>query len=114
MRILGYAKHWPKLDKSVHTTFRFPRKDSDKGYDWAVGETVTEVVKPRASHVSGQREIIGPAIIISKESRNLLEITHEEAIEDGFVSLTAMFGWLAGANRTLAIRPINKLTLKRI
>ena len=105
MRILGYSKRWDKLQKPVHTTFRFPRKDKD----WFDGEIVQEVYKPR----SKEREILQIATIIRKESKFLADITHEEAVEDGFINLYAMFEWLGMAHKGGDMfRPINKLTLK--
>ncbi len=47
MRILGFSRKWPKLYNPVHTTFRYPRKDADRGRDWHEGEHVQEVYHPR-------------------------------------------------------------------
>lgn len=116
MRILGYAKHWSKLDKSVHTTFRLPRKDADKGRDWKVSEIVMEIVRPRASYASGKREIIGPAEIIAKEPRLLQSIDDDEAVADGFPGgISEMWGWMLKAHPHMDLRQtINKLTLRRV
>lgn len=54
MRILGFSKHWAKLDNPEFTTFRFPRKDKD----WQIGETVKIVIKPRSK---GGGELLGLA-----------------------------------------------------
>jgi len=68
MRILGFSEHWKKLDNDLlFTTFRFARKDADKGRDWAVEETVQIFYKPR----SPKREYLGIARIIRKEPKNL-------------------------------------------
>ena len=86
MRILGVSQKWPKLKSDLWTTFRFPRKDTD----WAVGEVVQVVYKPR----SKERDVVGIARIIRKESKDLNKrwqspntpdmITPSEAAEDGF------------------------------
>ena len=107
MRILGFSKKWVKLQKPVHTTFRFPRKDADRGRDWHEGEVVQEVYKPR----SKEREVLQIAMIIKKQPKLLADITHEEAVEDGFVNLYHMFEWLGHKNKDL-FKPINKLTLE--
>jgi len=105
MRILGYSEKWDKLNKPVHTTFRFPRKDRD----WYEGEVVQEFYKPRGKN----REFLQIATIISKEPKQLADITHEEAVEDGFINLYAMFEWLSKAHRDKDMfRPINKLSLR--
>jgi len=104
MRILGYSRKWDKLQKPIHTTFRYPRRDRD----WAIGERVQIVYKPR----SKDREVLQIATIIKKESKQLSDITHNEAVEDGFINLYAMFEFL-GKNRSSDFhRPINKLTLE--
>lgn len=48
MRILGYTEMWGKLKEMEHTTWRLPRKDANRGRDWASGEFVQEVYKPRS------------------------------------------------------------------
>ena len=71
MRILGFSEHWHKLDNDLlFTTFRFARKDADKGRDWAIEETVQIFYKPR----SPKREYLGIARIIRKEPRNLSKL----------------------------------------
>ena len=101
MRILGYSKKWEKLQKPVHTTFRYPRKDKD----WHEGEIVQEVYKPR----SKEREFIQVAKIIYKEAKVINELTEDEAIEDGFSSAFEMWIYLGKPNMKT---PINKLTLE--
>ena len=102
MRILGFSTKWDKLDNDLlFTTFRFARKDADKGRDWAVEETVQIFYKPR----SPKREFLGIARIIRKEEKHLEKewsfypnswnpntpdmITPNEAEADGF---TGNFG----------------------
>ena len=107
MRVLGYTKKWSKLQKEVHTTFRFTRKDKD----WYTGEYVQEVYHPR----SKDREIINPKCLII-EKRNLFckSITDEEAIEDGFESAIDMRNWLVKAHDLVRVKfeVIHKLTIK--
>ena len=83
----------------LFTTFRFARKDADKGRDWAVEETVQIFYKPR----SPKREFLGIARIIRKQPKDLTKrftywqalgspsitntpdtITPDEAEADGF------------------------------
>ena len=107
MRILGYSVRWGKLQKPFHTTFRFPRKDKD----WYDGEIVQEVYRPR----SKDREVLQVAEIILKQPKLLADITHEEAVEDGFINLYAMFEWLGKNHEGQDMfRPINKLTIRVI
>ena len=128
MRILGFSKKWDKLNNDIlFTTFRFPRKDRD----WEVEEIVQIVYKPR----SKEREFLGIARIIRKQSKDLNKhfryyiggyqepntpdtITPNEAEEDGFTGIH-------GGGDTEKMRqffidtygyskckePINKLTL---
>jgi hypothetical protein len=63
MRILGFTKKWPKLQKDIFTTFRFTRKDKD----WAVEELVQIVFHPR----SKDRKVLGVARIIRKDPKDL-------------------------------------------
>ena len=115
MRILPYAKHWEKLDKPEHTTFRRPRKDADRGRDWHEGETVCEVVHARASHESGEREIIGPATIVAKKPMNLGLVSDAEAIADGFETWVQMRDWLFKSHKGMTLgTTINKLTLRKV
>uniref|UniRef100_A0A6H1ZSF8 Uncharacterized protein n=1 Tax=viral metagenome TaxID=1070528 RepID=A0A6H1ZSF8_9ZZZZ len=105
MRILGYSKRWDKLKKPVHTTFRYARKDKD----WFESEIVQEVYKPR----SKEREILQIATVVNKEPKLLADITHEEAVEDGFINLFQMFEWLSLNHKGKDMfKPINKLTLE--
>jgi len=105
MRVLGFSKKWDKLQRPEHTTFRFPRKDKD----WFEGEIVQEVYKPR----SKEREVLRVCQIARKEPKQLADITHEEAVEDGFINLYDMFQWLQNAHKNKDMHtPINKLTLK--
>lgn len=111
MRILGFAKHWPKLNKDKFTTFRYPRRDRD----WQIGEKVQVVIKPR----SKDKVWLGVAEIIAKEKRNVSwkkmegvrNLAFEEAIDDGFNSRTAMISWLYNLyeDRILG-EPMNKLS----
>lgn len=127
MRILGFSKKWPKLNKDIFTTYRFPRKDKD----WQIEEVVQVVYKPR----SKEREPLGIARIIRKEVKDLNKrwsyypysdkspntpdmITPNEAEDDGFTGMH-------GGGDTEKMRqfffdtygyskckdPINKLTL---
>ncbi len=105
MRILGFSKKWDKLRKLQFTTFRLPRKDKD----WVLGEIVRIIYKPR----SKEREILGSAEIISKESRRLYQLTHSEAVEDGFRGVLNMSEWLLEAHgKRLFDEGLNKLTLR--
>jgi len=109
MRILGFEKKWPKLQKNNFTTFRFPRKDRD----WQTGEEVQIVYKPR----SKEREILGIARIINKDERQFLsfgqfEIMDEEARDDGFTGYIEMKDWFFKRyGDRIFDEPMNKLTL---
>ena len=111
MRVMGFTKKWDKLKNPIHTTFRFPRKDSDRGFDWSIGEVVQEVYKPR----SKEREFIQTAKIISKETKTVREITEQEAIEDGFSNCFFMTLFLfrpKPLRKADFNKVINKLTLQ--
>ncbi len=113
MRVLGFSKKWDKLQKPEFTTFRFPRKDTDKGRDWKVGEQVQVVYHPR----NKDREYLFNAEIISKQPKHITEIDDAEAAEDGFANYSEMYDWLTKAHHGVAltsIPKINKLTLKRL
>lgn len=120
MRILGFTKHWLKLDNPEFTTFRYPRADSAKGRDWHIGETVQIVLHPR----SKGREILGTAEIIKKEERNIelnavpnlgiRAITNAEAVADGFDNAFAMYGWVEKTYGKDCKPIINKFTLRWI
>lgn len=110
MRIISFAEKWPKLKQPEFTTFRFPRKDANKGRDWQVNEQVQVFYHSR----SPQREYLGIALIKSVKPMMLFQITEEEAIADGFPGgLHEMIAWLFGAHRTITGTSfINKLTLR--
>jgi len=101
MRILGFCKEWDKLKKPIHTTFRFPRKDTD----WAFGEVVQEVYKPR----SKEHKFIQIATIINKTPKQIRDITEAEAIEDGFENAEEMRLFLGKPDMD---KTINQLTLE--
>lgn len=114
MRILGFSIKWPKLEQPEFTTFRFTRRDRD----WQVGELVQIVYKPR----SKEREILGIAEIIKKDSRKVFKIrklyhtpllTSAEARRDGFNGWADMALWLSKARgNRVHEEPMNKLTLR--
>jgi len=112
MRILGFVKHWPKLNRDKFTTFRYPRRDKD----WYIGEKVQVVIKPR----SKDKVWLGVAEIIAKEKRNvgwirmngIRNLAFEEAIDDGFRSRSHMTGWLYNLyGDRILVEPMNKLIL---
>jgi len=113
MRILGFEKKWPKLQRANFTTFRFARKDRD----WQEGEEVQIVCKPR----SKDREILGHARIVDKSKRNFVSpysifggsvVTNNEARRDGFADYNDMKAWLYKRyGERIFNEPINKLTL---
>jgi len=113
MRILGFEKKWPKLEKSNFTTFRFARKDRD----WQVGEEVQIIYKPR----SKEREISGYARIVNITLRNFVSpysifggsvITSNEARKDGFASYVDMKDWFYKQyGDRIFNESLNKLTL---
>ena len=118
MRILGFQKRWQKLSNLEFTTFRYPRGD----YDWQVGEQVKVVFQPRRK---GGGEVLGIAEIIKKEKREFDKeyfeivkdgvalITEEEAIVDGFPSVSDMIKWLEKTYGRLDWMPrMNKLVLR--
>ena len=112
MRILGFSVDWPKLDKPEFTTFRFPRKDYDRGRDWHIAEEVQIVVHPRSEF---NRVRKGNAQIVSKINMTISQISEPEAREDGFDSLSDMLAWLEKSHGNKPIppeQPINKLTLR--
>ena len=106
MRILGFSKKWSKLQQDTFTTFRWRRKDADKGRDWHNGETLKIVYHPRHEH-----EYLGIAIIIKKEPKQCQMITDEEAIEDGFQDVGEMMDFLNPPSPA-GMQIINKITLK--
>ena len=121
MRILGFSERWEKLNHLEFTTFRFARKDRD----WAIGEQVQVVLRPR----SKRRSVLGTAEIVGKEPRNIAagskltcpHVTEDEAFADGFVpigiqtALDCMYDWLFDLHgKRLLEEPMNKLTLRWI
>ncbi|MDD5081752.1 MAG: hypothetical protein PHU08_00120, partial [Dehalococcoidales bacterium] len=116
MRILGFAKHWDKLDKDEFTTFRYPRGDRD----WFVGEQVQVFIKPR----SKDRVRLGFAGIVSKEDVELDPefaeklviplVSNYEARADGFTDRDDMVGWLKKTYGLDYVSRINKITLRWI
>ena len=112
MRILGFSKKWDKLKQNTFTTFRYPRGDKD----WAIGEQVQIVFKPR----SKDREVLGQAEIINKEIRKIGTAfeqylpTEEEARADGFSSIIEMNKYFSDTyGRRIFQEPIHKLTLRK-
>ena len=88
MRIMGFSKKWEKLSNPTFTTIRFVRKDKD----WQVGELVQVVLSPR----SKERDILGVAKIVNKESRDLFNVglADYEIRADGFFNKEEMGEWL--------------------
>ena len=108
MRILGFSKKWGKLNNDEFTTFRWRRKDAEKGRDWHNREILKIVYHPRHEH-----EVLGIAQVISKESKQCQMITDEEAIADGFQDTGEMMDFL-NPPAPAGMQIINKLTLKWI
>ncbi len=107
MRILGFQKHWEKLNRIEFTTFRVTRRDKD----WQLGESVQIVIKSRSKN----REPLGIAHIFKKESTCFRDITESEAIADGFSNAFEMWEWLKQTHVGIAMStPLNKLTLRWI
>ncbi len=106
MRILGFSKKWDKLNHLEFTTFRYRRKDADKGRDWHNGETLKIVYHPRHEH-----EVLGIAEVIRKETKQCQMITEEEAIADGFQDIGEMMEFL-NPKSPAGMQLINKLTLR--
>lgn len=120
MRVLGMTEKWPKLQKPEFTTFRFSRHDKD----WAVGEQVQVVYKPRRK---GGGEPLGIAEIIGKYAVMIFsvpppdpispigEVSQAQALEDGFEGKCSMQLWMWHTYKRRAINePVNKLTLRWI
>ena len=108
MRILGFSKKWAKLQNDTFTTFRYRRKDADKGRDWHNGEVLKIVYHPRHEH-----EHLGIAQVISKETKQCQMITEDEARADGFEDVGDMIDFL-NPPEPCGMQLINKLTLKWI
>lgn len=108
MRVLGFERKWPKLRNPLFTTFRYQRRDRD----YEVDEVLQIVVKPRSKN----REYIGNAEIVAKQSILINEISEDEAKTDGFIDLADMQKWLANTygndDRFTFNQPMNKLVLK--
>lgn len=136
MRELGFSELWAKLAKQQFTTFRFARRDKD----WAVGEVIKVVYKPRSKD---DRSVLGIAKIVSKVTNeydhwkwevdginrikhlpknpykkewepNMLGniITTVEVVADGFSSRQEMVAWFIKTyGKRLNNEPMNKLTL---
>lgn len=104
MRIMPFAKPWPKLTKPSFTTFRLQRRDKD----WQLDERVHVVVHARTRH----RMVMGDADIVRKEEVVLNQITEAEAVEDIFDNAEQMIEWLRRAHGSrLGQVPLHKLTL---
>ena len=104
MRIMSFAKPWPKLTQPIFITFRLQRRDKD----WQLGERVKVVLHARTRH----RMVMGSADIIRKEEVGINLITEAEAVEDGFNSVVEMTNWLRLAHGSrLGQVPLHKLTL---
>jgi len=115
VRIISFSKRWDKLQQPEFTTFRFPRKDADRGRDWKLGERVQVYYKSR----SPEREFLGEAEITNKELRKIgtaheqCRPTEEEAIADGFPSLIGFNEYFRDTyGSRIFEEPINKLTLR--
>ena len=106
MRILGFSRKWDKLQQDTFTTFRWRRKDADKGRDWHRGETLKIVYHPRHEH-----EVLGIAQVIIKETKQCQMITDAEAIADGFQDTGEMMDFL-NPPAPAGMQIVNKLTLK--
>ncbi len=112
MRIISFSKHWPKLQQSAFTTFRYPRGDKD----WQVGERVQVYYRNR----SPKREFLGIAVIVEKGKRELDSdfadiapvITEKEARDDGFTSVGQMQAFMEHQYGLDYISLFNKLTLR--
>lgn len=105
MRVLGFSKKWRKLEKDEYSTFRWPRKDADRGREWQAGETVQIVYRMRTP----QREVLGIAQIVTVTRKSVAQITEVEAIADGFTTRSEMLDYLDAVS---ASSIINKLSLK--
>jgi len=114
MRILGFSKHWSKLDNETFTTFRFPWRN---GFEFKIGDRVQIVITPR----SPKREILGFAEIIGADWRRIDTflisghplITKAEAQADGFTSRSDMQAWLRKAYGDRGGMPMLKYTLNK-
>ena len=109
MRILGFSKHWEKLNNDEFTTFRFPREDKD----WEIGERVQVFYKPRSSK---NKQYLGVAEICNKEERPMYVYNIDgdrEAQEDGFANKHEMLLWLNKVyGKRWLYQSMNRLTLR--
>ena len=118
MRVLGFTKKWPKLQRPEFTTFRYVRNDKN----WFIGEEVQLVFHPRHK----DHELLGIGRIISIELRILKRpdkdwvpfgdwplVTDEEAIADGFASRIEMLSWLRKTYGRHYWPAIQKITIRR-
>jgi len=108
MRILGFSHKWQKLSNQEFTTFRYRRKDADRGRDWHNSEILKIVYRPRHEH-----EVLGIAQIIKKEPKQCQMVTDEEAVADGFQDIGEMMDFLNPPSPA-GMQIINKLTLRWI
>lgn len=110
MRILGFEKHWPKLDDETFSTFRYPRRDTD----WIVGERVQVVIKPRSK---GRQPLLCAEIIEVKPIK-IRHITEDMARRDGFKDRRDMMLWLTSKYRNtikwIVQAPMNRLILREV
>ena len=109
MRIMGFNKNWEELysGSKTFTTIRFARKDKD----WQVGELVQVVLKPR----SKERQVLGIAEIVNKESRDLFRVglADYEMHTDGFENKKQLGDWLDKTyGRRWLDEPMNLMRLK--
>jgi hypothetical protein len=113
MRIISFTKHWDKLKNLTFSTYRYPY--------WQEGWDVQVFYKNRNPK---ERQKLGEAKIIKVETVELdptytyrLEkpvrfITKQEAIEDGFDSITDMLKWLRKLYGLDFISKMDKITLE--
>lgn len=106
MRIISFSQKWDKLKQGIFTTFRYPRADKD----WYIGEKVQVYYKNR----SPNREKLGIAEIVSKTSRHLDTLTHDEAVKDGFKSTIGMITYIRNQYKDRYVPVMNKITLRWI
>lgn len=107
MRQMGFTERWEKLNQPTFTTFRLPRRDTD----WQLGERVRVVYRPRGKN----RELLCEADIIRIEQLEIHQITHNEAVEDGFDDVNEMKNWLHKVHGDrLSHELLHKLTLCKV
>ena len=111
MRIISFTEMWPKLSKPEFTTYRFPRKDFDRGRDWHLGENLWAYYRSR----SPARKCLGVVRIVDKSSTWVTAIDYAAAVDDGFPGgISEMTDWLEKAHKCKIDQTtrINKLTLQ--